>query len=143
MSEETTYSTIASAIAAWLSEYSSIDVATNYISDGADTFGLFKAPTRTTKNFINGTYEITEYYSFFARQAAVSEGDREDSDAWLENLAYWADDYPLLADYPALTGNRTINQIELTGAPYPMETGSDDMLYQMSISITYTRDREV
>ena len=138
-----TYTTISSALAAWLSFYEAMEVDTNHVTDGSDKFGLFKSPTRRTKEYTGGSYEITEYYQFFARQASVSEEDRMDSDAWLEELAYWADDFGLLYAYPELDGNRTINKIELTGAPYPMETGSSDTLFQMSLAITYTREREV
>ena len=134
--------TISAAVASWLSFYKAMEVDTNHISDGSDQFGLFKSPTRTTKEYTNGSYEITEFYQFYARQASVSEEDRKDSDAWLEDLAYWADDFPFEYAYPTLDGNRKINKIELTGIPYPMEADSSDTLYQMSLAITYTRQRE-
>jgi hypothetical protein len=135
--------TISAAVASWLSFYEAMEVDTNHIKDGSDQFGLFKSPTRTTKEYNNGSCEITEFYQFYARQASVSEEDRKDSDAWLEDLAYWADDFPFEYAYPALDGNRKINKIELTGIPYPMEASSSDTLYQMSLAITYTREREV
>lgn len=138
-----TYTTISSAVAAWLSFFENMTVDTNHVTDGSDKYGLFKSPNRSVKNFLNGSYEITEYYQFFARQASVSEEDRKDSDAWLEELAYWADDFSFEYEYPALDGGRKINMIELTGTPYPMETGSSDTLFQMSLAITYTREREV
>lgn len=135
--------TIAAAVASWLSFYESMEVDTNHITDGSDKYGLFKSPTRTTKEFSDGSYEITEFYQFFARQASVSETDRKDSDAWLEDLAYWADDFPYMYEYPELGGGRTITKIALTGVPYPMETSSGDTLFQMSLAVTYTREREV
>lgn len=140
---DTTYTTISSAVAAWLSEYETMTVDTNHITDGSDKYGLFKSPARTTSNYIGGSYDITEYYQFYARQASVSEYDRLDSDEWLEELAYWADDFEFNYEFPTLSGDRTIQRIELTGVPYPMETDSSDTLYQMSLSITYTREREV
>lgn len=137
--------TIAAAVSSWLSFFESMEIDTNHIQDGADQYGLFKSPTRTVKNFINGAYEITEFYQFFARQASVSEEDRQDSDEWLEELSYFADDFPFNYEYPSLgdDDNRKITLIELTGAPYVMETGSSDSLFQMSLAITYTREREV
>lgn len=135
--------TISAAVASWLSTYGGIEVETNHITDGSDKYGLFKSPTRQTKKFTDGSYEITEFYQFFARQTSVSEADRKDADEFLEELAYWADDYPLENDYPALDGNRKIEEITLTGNPYPMETESSDTLFQMSLAITYLREREV
>lgn len=138
-----TYTTISSAVAAWLSFFESMTVDTNHVTDGSDKYGLFKSPNRNVENFLNGSYEITEYYQFFARQASVSEEDRKDSDAWLEELAYWADDFSFSYEYPELDGGRRITMIELTGTPYPMEADSTDTLYQMALAITYTREREV
>ena len=135
--------TISKAVASWLSFYESMEIDTNHITDGSDKYGLFKSPSRTTKEHIDGSYEITEFYQFFARQASVSEEDRKDSDEWLEELAYWADDYPFVYEYPELDNGHKISRIELTGAPYPMESGSSDTLFQMSLSVTYSREREV
>ena len=134
--------TIAKAISEWLKEYENIQIDTNHITDGSDTYGLFKSPNRSIREFDDYSYEITEYYQLFARQAAISEGDREDSDEWLEELTYWADDFHQ-EDYPDPQGNRKIIDISVTGTPYPMETDSTDTLYQISLSITYTREREV
>lgn len=135
--------TIAKAVASWLSFYEAMEIDTNHITDGADKYGLFKSPSRQTKEFNDGSYEITEFYQFFARQASVSEEDRKDADEWLEDLAYWADDFPFNYEYPALDRGRKIDKIELTGTPYPMESGSSDTLFQMSLSVTYIREREV
>ena len=134
--------TISAAVAAWLSFYEDMAIDTNHITDGSDKYGLFKSPSRQTKEFNNGTYEITEFYQFFARQASVDEADRKDADEWLEDLAYWADDFPFSYAYPTSNGGRKIDKITLTGTPYVMESGSSDSLFQMSLSITYTRERE-
>lgn len=135
--------TISAVVSSWLSLYKNMKVDTNHITDGSDKYGLFKSPNRQTREFTDGSYEITEYYQFIARQASVSENDRKDADEWLEDLAYWADDFPLMQDYPKLDGNRRIEKIALTGNPYPMETESIDTLFQMSLAITYLREREV
>ena len=135
--------TISAAVTSWLSFYESMEVDTNHIADGSDKYGLFKSPTRQTKEFNDGSYEVTEFYQFYARQASVSETDRKDADEWLEDLTYWADDFPHIYEYPKLDKGRRIIRIELTGNPYPMETGSEQMLFQMSLAITYIREREV
>ena len=134
--------TISKYLADWLEDYGTIEIDTNHIPDGADKYGLFKAPTRTTREMNDGSYEITEYFNFFARQSSVTEGDRQDSDQWLEELCYWVDDYPFNYEYPDPGGNRRVTSIAINGTPYPMETDSADTLYQFSITITYTRERE-
>ena len=134
--------TISEAIVTFIQGYENIIIDTSHIADGSDTYGLFKSPSRDTKSFNDYSQEITEYYQFFAKQSNISNTDRKTADAWLEDLTYWVDDYSLNYEYPTLTGNRKITNIELTGCPYPMESTEDETLYQMSLKITYTRERE-
>lgn len=134
--------TISEAISKWLSEYDGIVVDTNHVSDGSDKYGLFKSPQRNIVSHVDSSYEITEYYQLLARLNSLSEDDRKDSDEQLEKLTYWADDYPFVHEYPALDGNRQILNISVTGSPYPLSTDSSDTVYQLSIEITYTRERE-
>ena len=134
--------TISEAISKWLAEYDGIVVDTNHVSDGSDQYGLFKSPQRNIVSHVDYSYEITEYYQLLARLNSLSEDDRKDSDEQLEKLTYWADDYPCNHEYPALDGNRQILNISVTGSPYPLSTDSSDTVYQLSIEITYIRERE-
>nr|DAS65683.1 MAG TPA: Minor capsid protein from bacteriophage [Bacteriophage sp.] len=134
--------TISEAISKWLAEYGEIVIETNHVSDGSDKYGLFKSPQRNIVSHVDYSYEITEYYQLLARLNSLSEDDRKDSDELLEKLTYWADDYPFIYEYPVLDGNRQILNISVTGSPYPLSTDSSDTVYQLSIEITYTRERE-
>lgn len=135
--------TISKAISDWIKLYENIKIESNHLQDGADKYGLFKSPSREVKEFVcNSCYEITEHYQFLARQSAVSDTERKESDEWLEELTYWADDYSLNYKYPELDGNRVILKIELVGSPYPMEANDKDAIYQIALSITYSRERE-
>lgn len=134
--------TISEAISKWLAEYGEIVIETNHVSDGSDKYGLFKSPQRNIVSHVDYSYEITEYYQLLARLNSLSEDDRKDSDEQLEKLTYWADDYPFVHEYTTLDGNRQILNISVTGSPYPLSTDSSDTVYQLSIEITYTRERE-
>jgi hypothetical protein len=134
--------TISEAIVTFIKSYQTVEIDTGHIQDGSDTYGLFKSPNRDVKLFNDYSQEITEYYQFMAKQSSISNNDRKTADEWLEDLTYWVDDYGLNYAYPTLTGNRKITNIELTGCPYPMESTEDETLYQMSLKITYTRERE-
>ena len=116
-------------------------INTNHINDGSDRYGLFRAPMRTKLEHIDGSCEITEGYQFFGRLDSISETEREDAEEQMENLVYAVDDYQYTHDYPTMTGNRTIQNVEITGCPYPMETTDEDLLYQISLNITYLRER--
>lgn len=135
--------TISKYIADLLEENKEISVETNHIKDGSDKYGLFKSPSRSLKDLLDGSYEITEHYQFNARQKTVSESERKEADEWLEELTYWADDYSLNQEFPELDNGRRVVGFSITGNPYPMEANDKETLYQMALSIAYVREREV
>lgn len=136
--------TISRYINDFISKYlDGVVIDTNHLGAGADKYGLFKSPSREVVHNIDGSDTITEHYQFFVKQDGVSEVDRKDSDEFLEGLAYWMDDYPFSNSYPILDGNRYVTNISATGCPYSLETDSNRVVYQISLSITYTREREV
>lgn len=134
--------TVSAYITDLLKNYEGIEIDTNHVSDGSDKYGLFKSPSRNIKNFNDGSYEITEFYQFLAKQKTVSLTERKEADEWLEDLAYWADDFSVNYSFPPLDKNRKVTGFSITGSPYPMEVDNRDTTYQMSLSITYMRERE-
>lgn len=134
--------TISQYIVEFLNEYENLVIDTNRINEGFDRNGLFKSPSRTVKPYLDCSLEITEHYQFMARQAAISDKERKEADQWLEDLTYWVDDFSLKYEYPPLDGDRTVTDITVTGCPAPLEDKEDEILYQISLSITYLRERE-
>ena len=116
-------------------------IHTNHLSDGSDKYGLFRSPARAKTENIDGSCIITEAYQFFGRLDSLSETEREDAEEQMEALVYAVDDYIYNYDYPELTDSRTIQDVEITGCPYPIETTDEDLLYQISLNITYLRER--
>lgn len=137
--------TISKYIRDFISNYlDGVTIATNHLEEGPDNYGLFKSPAREIRKTIDGTYEITEHYQFFAKQDGVSEADRKDSDEFLEELTYWMDDYSHDYAYPPIDGGRWVTDISITGCPYSMDVeNNNEVVYQVLLSITYTREREV
>lgn len=132
--------TISAYLSQFISTYESMTIETNHVADGSDKYGMFKSPARDTSHFIDSSYEITEYFNFFAKQSAIGESERKESDEWLEDFMYWLDDYALTNDYPELDGDRRVLNIEATGCPTAMFDETDDITYQISLSITYERE---
>ena len=126
--------TIAKYIVDLLKEYGKMQIDINHVADGADKYGLFRSPNRSIQEHNDGSYEITEGYQFFVRQSTVSRSERMEVDEFLEELTVYA--------FPQIDGNRRILSMKITGNPYPMETDSKDTLYQISLTITYERERE-
>ena len=134
--------TIAAYIVNFLGNYDGIEIDTNHVSEGSDKYGLFKSPSRDVKEFNDSSYQITEYYQFLARQSAVSKSERKEADEWLEELTYWVDDFPYNYEFPKLDKNREVTGVSITGSPYPAEADDKEVLNQISLSITYIRERE-
>ena len=134
--------TISKYIVDFLNNYKNINIETNHMPEGSDKNGLFKSPNRDRLEYTDGSCRITEYYQLFARQVSVSDDERKESDEWLEDLTYWIDDYGIRYEYPEIDGNREVTDISVTGVPTPLEHENDDIVYQISLSITYKRERE-
>ena len=137
--------TISKYISDFISNYlEGVIVSTNHLEDGTNKYGLFKSPARETREYVDGSYEITEHYQFFAKQDGVSEVDRKDSDEFLEELVYWMDDYSHEYGYPEIDGGREVTNISVTGSPYSLDVeNNNEVVYQIMLNITYTRNREV
>lgn len=137
--------TISKYISDFISNYlEGISITTNHLEDGSDKYGLFKSPTRDIHKYNDESYEITEQYQFFAKQDGISEVDRKDSDEFLEELTYWVDDYPHNYAYPDIDGSRMVTDISITGCPYSSDVeNNNEVIYQIMLSITYIREREV
>ena len=135
--------TISAYISNLLKEYEGIEIDMNHVSDGSDQYGLFKSPSRGIKEFNDGSYEITEHYQFLARQKTVSSTERKEADEWLEDLTYWVDDLAVKYEFPSIDKNREIKSISITGSPYPSSYEDRGTVFDMSLSITYIREREV
>jgi len=133
--------TISKYVSNLLSNIPGLTVDINHVADGSDQYGLFKSPARVVRDDIDGTYEVTESYQFFAKQSAMSKSERLEADEWLETIAYFVDDFEYNYAFPSLDGGREVVGFQLTGCPYPMEANDKEALYQMSLQITYTRER--
>lgn len=134
--------TISKYIVDFLNQYKNISIETNYMPEGSDKNGLFKSPSRNKVEYNDGSCKITEYYQLFARQTSISDTERKESDEWLEELTYWIDDYGIMYKYPEIDGSRKVEDISVTGVPTPLEHENADIVYQLSLSITYKRERE-
>ena len=134
--------TISEYIVNLLKNYKKLEIDTNHVSEGSDKYGLFKSPSRNVREFIDSSYEITEYYQFLGRQVTVSADERKEADEWLEDFTYWVDDFPVNYNFPPLDKGRQVTAISVTGTPSPMEYGNDDTLFEMALAITYIRERE-
>lgn len=132
--------TISQYITEFLKKYKNIEIETNHVADGSDKYGMFKSPARDVTYYNDDSYKVTEYFNFFAKQSAIAESERKESDEWLEDFMYWLDDYAIDNEYPVIDGDRRVLSITATGCPTPMYDDKNDITYQISMSITYERE---
>lgn len=133
--------TISEYIVDFLKAFEEIEIDQNHVAEGSDKYGLFKSPSRDVKEYTDSSYEITEYYQFMARQRAIADSERKEADEFLEDLTYKIDDYGYTENYPDIDNGRTVTKIAITGCPYPAYAEGKDAMYQMTIAITYERER--
>lgn len=134
--------TVSQAIVTLVSGNEKIEIDKVHALDGADQNGLSRKPEREVKNLMDGTYEITEQYSFTAKQKVSAGTERMETDAWLEELIYWVDDTSYYNDFPELGSGRNIVSMEIAKASCSIAAEDNETTYQMSLSVTYTRERE-
>ena len=81
--------TVSKAITEWLKGYDmrAVRVDTDQVGEGTDSLGIFKSPTRERTDFLESSYQITEWYQLFVVRDGQENCDREDNDEWLENFA--------------------------------------------------------
>ncbi len=133
--------TISESLANWLKEFLEIvTIETNEIEGKSDRCGLYRNFERDVEQHISNTYNITEYYQFFAKQPLQ---DEESNDEWLEKIMYLVDDKNYCEEYPVLGNNRSCLEIELTGQPYKFEEETNKTIYKIKIKIKYLRKRDV
>ena len=80
--------TVSKAITEWLKGYDMcvVRVDTDQVGEGTDSLGIFKSPTRERTDFLESSYQITEWYQLLVVREGQENRDREDNDEWLENL---------------------------------------------------------
>ena len=125
--------TVSKAITEWLKGYDmrAVRVDTDQVGEGTDSLGIFKSPTRERTDFLESSYQITEWYQLFVVRDGQENCDRVDDCQYTKEL-------------PKLDNHRTCEDIELAGTPYMFEAKENNtVLYQVTLKITYTREREV
>lgn len=116
-----------------------VDVDTDRLEANAESLGLYKQAQRETTAFLDGSAEITEYYYFLARWPTTLESERVNSQTIMSNLESWIEDKNLGNELPEVPG---VERVFVANGFYMLEAESDDAVYQVSIGITYLKERK-
>ena len=116
-----------------------VDVDTDRLEANAESLGLYKQAQRETTAFLDGSAEITDYYYFLARWPTTLESERVNSQTIMSNLESWIEDKNLGNELPEVPG---VERVFVANGFYMLEAESDDAVYQVSIGITYLKERK-
>ena len=134
--------TVSEAIKNWLRGCDCVEIVdmdTDRLEANAESLGLYKQAQRETTAFLDGSAEVTEYYYFLARWPTTLESERVNSQTIMSNLESWIEDKNLGNELPEVPG---VERVFVANGFYMLEAESDDAVYQVSIGITYLKERK-
>lgn len=100
---------------------------------------VIKEPVINKKSFISGKTRATEHYTLMVRLDSQLDESRIDNNEWGESLEQWIEEQDRNKNYPEIDG--TVRNIEIT-TPFYMGIGDmQESIYQLTISITYEREK--
>ena len=143
-----------SGVVDWLSACPFLDkieaIDVNQLSPELEALGVYKQPTRTVTEMIDGGAIINEIYYLLFRQPAQLAQERLSSEEYLEKVTGVAFKTLLTDFYTAIAagetsgaygfyGDRVVHDVEVVNTFYMMDRDDDEAVYQLSIAITYER----
>lgn len=130
-----------SGVVDWLSTCPFLDkieaIDVNQLSPELEALGVYKQPTRTVTEMIDGGAIINEIYYLLFRQPAQLAQERLSSEEYLEKIEGWIEDQNWVENFPQI--GATVHDVEVVNTFYMMDRDDDEAVYQLSIAITYER----
>ena len=119
----------------FLADLEAIDV--NQLSPELEALGVYKQPTRTVTELIDGGAIVTEIFYLLFRQPAQLAQERMSSEEYLEKVESWIEEQTWADNLPEI-GAR-VYSVETIDTFYMMDREENDAIYQLSMSVTYER----
>lgn len=130
-----------SGVVDWLSACPFLDkieaIDVNQLSPDLEALGVYKQPTRTVTELIDGSAIINEIYYLLFRQPAQLAQERLSSEEYLEKVEGWIEDQNWVENFPQI--GSAVHDVEVVNTFYMMDRDDDEAVYQLSIVITYER----
>lgn len=130
-----------SGVVDWLSACPFLDkveaIDVNQLSPELEALGIYKQPTRTVTELIDGSAIINEIYYLLFRQPAQLAQERLSNEEYLEKVEGWIEDQNWVENFPQI--GSAVHDVEVVNTFYMMDRDDDEAVYQLSIAITYER----
>lgn len=115
-----------------------VDIDTDRLEAQAESMGIYKQATRDVDEYIDGSKLISEYYYFLTRQSAQLESERIGAQEFLSQIEDWVEESEYNEIYPKIPG---IERAFIANGFYMTDAETDESVYQISIGITYQKER--
>lgn len=115
-----------------------VDIDTDRLEAQAESMGIYKQATRDVDEYIDGSKLISEYYYFLTRQSAQLESERIGAQEFLSQIECWVEESEYNEIYPKIPG---IERVFIANGFYMTDAETDESVYQISIGITYQKER--
>lgn len=136
--------TVSQALIKWLYGYGNIEIneriETDILASQTMAYALYKEPTATVESFIDGSQMRTEYYTFLARRNTQVESERQDNNAFLEELEDWIDEQNISGNLPQLSGNKFSEDVSVSSGLYLYTNNDSQAIYALTIAIKFRKE---
>lgn len=133
--------TVSQAIVTWLYTNNTIaaddTVDTDTLAANAAAYGLYKTPQTSIIPYVDGTRDITAYYTFMLRQRSNEDTKRQSNQAWLEALETWVQSKRRSRTLPTLTAPMYCEDIFVANSFSMTDAEADESVYLLTLGINY------
>lgn len=110
----------------------------NQVQAKNDSVGLFKQPSVTVTEFIDGSKQITEFYYFIFKKAAQVKAERLANEEYLRKIEDWIDEQEFNGNYPDI--GYPVDGIGMMNGYYMVSFENKNAAYQLTLEIQYRKD---
>ena len=133
--------TVSQAIVTWLYTNTTIavdeTVDTDMLAANAAAYGLYKTPQTNITQYVDGTRDVTAYYTFHVRQRSNVEATRQSNQAFLESFETWVRSQSRARTLPSLTSPLECQRVFIANTFSMSNAENDEAVYQLTLGINY------
>lgn len=138
--------TVIQSIIAWLGEFRQEEnwnmkkIHTDMQPARVNTYSLVKEPIINKKTAISGKVTATEHYTLMARLDSQEDCNRIANNEWGTDLEAWIEEKNRKKEWPEIEDAK-VRDIKVTTPFYVGELETYESVYQLTISITYVKEK--
>lgn len=138
--------TVSESVIEWLKTFNPKEywkmkrIETGILPADVDSYALVKEPIVNKTTSISGKVTATEHYTLHARLTSQNNTDRIDNGAFGELLEAWVYEQKQSRNYPLIESGK-VKSVDVTTPFYVGKTETNNSVYQLTISITYVKEK--